>query len=454
MKNIGVKGEWIWGDDNESLVFAQAFGNSRTLIFQFEADESTPCGLPHRIVNCYHCIETDDANKSFKDRSAMRTSLWPAVASIWEACIASPETLGPDIVIHVYDHGECISWKAQHDTRFDSYLESLWPADRLCLQQPTDAIDFSRLVRLNPLGGRGCSTLVINDSEPQSHFVFKGIDFRTYVYGYESGLIMEDVKTFYHSVQLIDKMPRHPNIKLPAPTLVTIRRATDNIDVVCGTLEPFSPNGTLADKIETSNADGRRIPLRQKALWCRQMAAAVAHTHLVVHTYHMDIKPGNFLVDLNNNLVLIDWEQNDAPMTTAAPEIDGTWDVEQSTDGSLVYSKYTGPERRNMPEATPGQNGWNIWNVFPLWIEHCPKAAELAEVFSVGRSMWMLLRQPDMDFELIKNTRGLVEDWDGCDDIPESWKDIVNKCIERDPNKRIRLDELALFWDKAVQTMK
>lgn len=36
------------------------------------------------------------------------------------------------------------------------------------------------------------------------------------------------------------------------------------------------------------------------------MAAAVAHTHLVAHTYHMDIKPGNFLLDEESNLVLID----------------------------------------------------------------------------------------------------------------------------------------------------
>jgi serine/threonine protein kinase len=134
------------------------------------------------------------------------------------------------------------------------------------------------------------------------------------------------------------------------------------------------------------------------------MAAAVAHTHLVAHTYHMDIKPGNFLLDDDWNLLLIDWEQNDAPVTTVAPEIDGSWDVKLSSDGSLVYSKYTGPERRIMPESTPGGNGWNLWNVYPIWIKQCPKAAELAEVFSLGRCMWMLLRQPDTDFEDIEDT--------------------------------------------------
>jgi serine/threonine protein kinase len=74
------------------------------------------------------------------------------------------------------------------------------------------------------------------------------------------------------------------------------------------------------------------------------MAAAIAHTHFVAHTYHMDIKPGNFLLDADYSLVLIDWEQSDAPITTAAPEIDSTWDVEEiPTEGlttTLRYTKY------------------------------------------------------------------------------------------------------------------
>ncbi len=33
------------------------------------------------------------------------------------------------------------------------------------------------------------------------------------------------------------------------------------------------------------------------------MAAAIAHTHFVAHTYHMDVKPGNSLLDADFNLV-------------------------------------------------------------------------------------------------------------------------------------------------------
>lgn len=246
-------------------------------------------------------------------------------------------------------------------------------------------------------------------------------------------------------------MPHHPNIMSAPKTLVAIWKPGDEAALVCGILYPFLPNGTVASEIENYNERDERILLSNKARWCYQMTAAVAHTVLMAHTYHMDIKPGNFLLDENANLILIDWEQSDAPVTTAAPEIDGTWDVRLSSDGSgtLVYTKYTGPQRRNMPTTTPGSNGWNVWKVFPVWSKQCPKAVERAETFSLGRSMWMLLRQPDMEaFDDVMSTLDIVEDWGSCDDIPLSWKRTVGRCLKRDPNERINLNELLAFWDE------
>ena len=53
----------------------------------------------------------------------------------------------------------------------------------------------------------------------------------------------------------------------------------------------------------------------------------------------MDIKPSNFILGEHFNLVLIDWEQSDAPVATAAPAIDGTWDAggiqERVADGKF-----------------------------------------------------------------------------------------------------------------------
>lgn len=75
----------------------------------------------------------------------------------------------------------------------------------------------------------------------------------------------------------------------------------------------------------------------------------------------------------------------------------------------LEYTKYQGPLRRNTDEEV-GDASWDDWNVFPIWNEECPLALELAEVFSLGRSMWMLLRQPSMDFDEIEHPNDLTTD--------------------------------------------
>lgn len=420
LKALGVLGEWIWGDDLETIVFAQAYGNEKTLIFRFATDNTQPQSLTTRIVNCYHDLDSDGTDSSFSDRASMRIAIWSAVATAWVECIDKPDVEDADVIIDVYENRPTnappqVVWSICHEALFNDYIDLLLPPDQLSVKQPMETVDFKSLIRLNQLGGRGCTTLVHKPSEPLTQFVFKGIDFRTFLNTYESGHIQEEVKIFYRSTELINNMQRHPNIMAPAQTLVTICKHGDDKPFVCGSLYPFVPNGSLASTIEESNESGERISLSRKSQWCYQMAVSVAHTHFDAHTYHMDIKPGNFLLDKDYNLVLIDWEQSDAPVTTAAPEIDGTWDVEEipgeGPNGALRYTKYTGPERRNMPETTPGNSGWNVWNVFLVWAEQCPKALELAEVFSLGRSMWMLLRQPDLDgFEDVTCTEEVVED--------------------------------------------
>jgi len=51
-------------------------------------------------------------------------------------------------------------------------------------------------------------------------------------------------------------------------------------------------------------------------------------------------------------------------------------------------------------------------------------ALELAEVryLDWGRTMWMLLRQPDMDLDQVEHPDELVTDWEGAEDMPMHWK--------------------------------
>lgn len=232
-------------------------------------------------------------------------------------------------------------------------------------------------------------------------------------------------------------MPLHPNILGPPQSLVSTTTPGSDRPTICGSVYPLDSHGTLADKIMASNAVGERIPLRTKAKWRLQMTAALVHTHTVAKTFHMDFKPGNFLVNNDADPVPIDWEKSDAAVTIAAPEIDGTWDAEEidikDSDGSCLLAFGTLNTRARNEEtcqrARRATKGWNIWSPFIVWQKTCPKASETAEVFSLGRSLWMLLRQCDFDsFEDVKTTLDIMEDWDNSEDIPVTWKHAVEAC--------------------------
>ena len=319
---------------------------------------------------------------------------------------------------------------------------------------PLPLVDFASLTRYEQLGGRGCATLVrLSTGE---YYVFKGIDFRTALQYSDSGgnrLIRDEIRVWRQEHNTLQQLPPHKNI-LPPPLMLATIQSPDRslLPVVCGALFPYHPAGSAASRILESNKKGLRISLRVKAHWCADMAAAVFHTHRTAKTYHKDIKPGNFIVDEDDNLMLCDWEQYDASPKTLAPEADGTWEVTedppapQDTRPRLKYTKYDGPPRRNADdilEETP----WHVWDVFPSWKADHPWALELAEVFSLGRSMWMLLRQPQDDYAEIQHPRDMSTDWDGCEDLPVHWMQMVDRCMSQDPNERPDLSELVDFWD-------
>ncbi|KAK0723489.1 hypothetical protein B0T26DRAFT_640838, partial [Lasiosphaeria miniovina] len=196
------------------------------------------------------------------------------------------------------------------------------------------------------------------------------------------------------------------------------------------------------------------------ARWCADMAAAVAHTHGVAHTYHKDIKPNNFVIDDDDNLVLCDWEQSDVAFSTLASEADGTWDVAVTlaprglaTRPLLTYSKYAGPPRRSMEEDVVGfgDKSWHAWNAFRVWSEDSSLALplELTEVFSLGRSMWMLLCQAKVDLDDVERAGDIQTTWEnGGEDIPAAWKRFVDRCLVPDPNYRPDVLEVVDFWKR------
>ena len=461
LESLGIRNQWVWGGEcgSKSLVYAQAYGQDKTLIFLFEKDKQNPYGLNTRIVNCFHEVEVDPQS-TFASTDIMRDHIWLKIASIWAECVASPKSREPGVLFRVHNNGSRYSgttgcWVAESSWNFSGLVEDLLPLDQFeDSGYKTTTVDFDDISRLDSLGTRASTAVATIPSQPGTRFVYRGVDLRTYLSIDNLEVIKHVIDAFYNSIRVLEFMSPHANIQAPVRILVTVQEHRENY--VIGSLEPYMTRGSLGALIKRSNKDNERIPIAQKAQWCYQMASAVGHASSF-GVYHKDIKPESFLIDDESNLVLVSWEQNDVPVTTAAPEINGKWDAETLVDGTVKYTKYQGPVRRNMPEEYPVKHGWDVLDVYTLWTSNrCSKAVELAEVFSLGRTMWMLLRQSSMAFEHVQNIRDIEEeDWTGCDDVPEWVRKGVEKCLTRNnPNQRMSLEELKEFWDGAEMSLR
>ncbi len=203
-------------------------------------------------------------------------------------------------------------------------------------------------------------------------------------------------------------------------------------------LSIFHNGGSFAALLERTVHEGVRLPPIRKAKWCYQLASAVAHVHFQASSWHEDIKPPNMLLDDSNNLLLINWEHCGTNAFVLAPAADGSFDidVDKSDECHLVYVSYNGPKRVNMPIGAPR------WNVFPAWQKSFPRAVELAEVYSLGRTMWLILEQVARDpTELEEYASQVMGCSDQSKDILPSWKQVIAHCTHRDPNHRIIRDE-------------
>lgn len=437
----------IWGDDDESEVFAQAQSPDLCVIFRYSLSPKLLQSLPNRIVTCFHELPVKDATETFLDRASMRKELYSSLHQVWDRCVTHPSIAAPDVIVEIYEDAKGQNqWRISHESLYNRYVESLLPVSSLFSngEQAYNYIDYSSLAQISHLGGRGRTTLVRSSPSSETLYVFKGLDFGAFL---ESPRAFEHQKdVLYHEIRTTASLPKHPNIKPPPTTFVVARNIqNDQQALICGTLYPFMERGTLDDQVQNTKVTGARLPLVDKAVWCFQMTSAIAHTHSA-HTFHMDIKPANFVVNDNKDLILIDWEQSGASRYTLAPEADGTWDVKYSRDETdsaeprLVYEKYRGPHRENLAWGLPK------WNVFPSWRDSFPRALEAAEVFSLGRVMWMLLEQV-VQCEAGDPGEVTVYWSEAAQDIPDDWKAVVCRCHDPDPNKRIRLSELVNFWE-------
>jgi hypothetical protein len=182
-----VQGDLIWGDDHSSEVFAEAHCMDLCLIFRFALNTKLARSLPSRIVTCFHDLPTNDASETFSNRASMREAIWSSVRKAWPECTLYPSISAVDVVAEIYEDAEQHDqWRVSHESSYKIYIGSLIPIDTLLADKETrpkiiDSVDYSSLIQIRRLGGRGNTALVRRCLSSNELYVFKGVNFGSFL---------------------------------------------------------------------------------------------------------------------------------------------------------------------------------------------------------------------------------------------------------------------------------
>lgn len=438
-------------NDEEMAVFALVHDGPLRLIIGFQKTIHTPPdSLQSRVVACFNNIHLNGGN--FPNRVAMREAMFNAFSVSWSPGLFKEIEADSVFWICAAKHGQPVGQLVRETGKFQNYTSLLRPMSSLLPKTDGDCcpavgikcVVFKELVHLDPLVGCGSRTKVEIDGDAAA---YKGISFFEFL-TVSPEAFQHKLDALYHEIYVVTSIfLEHTFIISPPktfviPTAITDSDINDPDPPVCGTIYPFFKNGLLSEAINSKQT----ISLSQKAKWCYQLVSAIHHVHLRAHSFHMDIKPSNTLLDENKDLVVINWEQCNENSFALAPEADGTFDAAVATNGRLIYTPYSGPTRINNPIGSPG------WNVFPIWARECPRAVEMAEVYSLGCALWMLLAQINLeDYHNDGRAHVAMARWmieaSNTFGVPRRWKRAIRECVQKDPNKRMSMRQLMGFWE-------
>ena len=117
----------------------------------------------------------------------MREALYTSIRRVWDQCATHPSITALDVIVEIYEDNKGQNqWRISHESLFENYVESLLPVSCM-LQGETaklqsyDTIDYSKLIQICHLGGRGRTAVVRSSSSPGSTYVFKRVDFGSFL---------------------------------------------------------------------------------------------------------------------------------------------------------------------------------------------------------------------------------------------------------------------------------
>ncbi|KAI9753494.1 MAG: hypothetical protein M4579_005126 [Chaenotheca gracillima] len=248
----------------------------------------------------------------------------------------------------------------------------------------------------------------------------------------------DSIDDIFSEVRNLSSLPKHRSIIEPPLALVTVSSEDDRL---LGYLLKYYPNGNVRDYAISSRS---QLSIEMLCKWSAQIAGVLGHLLYKCGFSYVDIKPDNFLVDEDQNLVLADFSNEGCTNWIAPPELYHGYELNMSTDGKEW--SYTSTEPANtssMPRLLSIPTHWP------------PEAGDKAMVYSVGRSLWMIWETIPADKFTMAGFHA-TGDFDpsrtvfteSTDLVPQAMKDMVLRCVHADPKARPTLAEVESLFGK------
>lgn len=262
------------------------------------------------------------------------------------------------------------------------------------------------------------------------------------------------VNDVFSEVAILSSLQRHPSIIGPPVALITTPDEDD--DRVIGYLLMYYPNGNVRDY---SIENGSKLNAEIFCKWSTQMARALSHLLYRCNFTYVDIKPDNFLVDENQNLVLADFSNEGCTPWIIAPELFHGHSIKQTStepnNGEFTYESVEPRNTTSNPRLSTIPDHWPC------------EAREKVMVFSLARSVWMIwdaiplenftmaglsLHKPggpegfDPSRTVFKHQPPSPGAANEVVAVPQKMKDFVLRCVDEDPKQRPTLAEVETFF--------
>ena len=198
-------------------------------------------------------------------------------------------------------------------------------------------------------------------------------------------LATHKARYLYHELQLLLKIPPHPNIiSRPRHLVVGNVPSTGHIKLY-GFILDYHPRGNLADVLD-ARAASRTLDLRDQIRWARQITSTLQVIQAGSAQFYSELKPNNLMLSDNGlDIKFIDFEQFGNWETFSAPEIHLVENVAKLVTHTVVRESKA-DYYRNMLKYHLREDQAH----YPAWHSLNSYQREAATVYSLGKIMWCI----------------------------------------------------------------